>query len=175
MALPHEMMRALRARSGLSMRSFAARLGSPLDTRYAYYEEKRFCGPLPIDAARRIAAALQPFGVEPREVLALAGLAGEEAEAEGMAVTPPIQFIRLDVVLPNADALTRMFETMLDNEIPETRRDALSRTLALRLPAALQRATMSPPVPVQDEWPAPAAASRPASAHRGPRPRGSRI
>ncbi|TAK08332.1 MAG: hypothetical protein EPO38_11395 [Rhizorhabdus sp.] len=146
--LPHEKMRGLRARSGLSMRAFAARLGAPLDTRYAYYEEKRFTGPLPIDAARQIAAALQPFGIEPNEVLELAGLAVDEAGAEAAAVRPMVQYVRLDVVLPNAAALTRMFETMLENEVPAGRRDALARTLALRLPAALQRASTSPPVAV---------------------------
>ncbi len=171
MALPYEQMRMLRARSGLSMRAFAAGLGAPLDTRYAYYEEKRFTGPLPIDAARRIAAALQPFGVEPREVLALAGLAGEETEAESAAFAPMVQFVRLDVALPNADALTRMFETMLEEELPAARRDALARTLALRLPAALQRASISPAVPVRDAAPDRGAAARPrATHHRPPRP-----
>lgn len=149
-ARPHETMRALRARSGLSMRAFAARLGSPLDTRYAYYEEKRFTGLLPIDAARRIAAALQPFGVDGREVLALAGLSGEEADAGPAIADPAVQYVRLDVALPNADALTRMFETMLEKAVPPARRDALARSLALRLPAALQRASASPPVPVRD-------------------------
>lgn len=171
MALPYEQMRALRARSGLSMRAFAAGLGAPLDTRYAYYEEKRFTGPLPIDAARRIAAALQPYGVEPREVLALAGLAGDETDAGSPAFAPPVQFVRLDVALPNADALTRMFETMLDQELPAARRDALARKLALRLPAALQRASTSPAVPVRDETPAHAAVAQPrATRRRPPRP-----
>ena len=146
---PYESMRALRARSGLSMRAFAARLGSPLDTRYAYYEEKRFTGPLPIDAARHIAAALQPFGVDPAEVLALAGLSADEADAGPSLADPAVQYVRLDVALPNAEALTRMFETMLEGEVPESRRDALARSLALRLPAALQRASGSPPVPVR--------------------------
>lgn len=168
MALAYEQMRMLRARSGLSMRAFAAGLGAPLDTRYAYYEEKRFTGPLPIDAARRIAAALAPFGVEPREVLALAGLAGEETEAENAAVAPTVQFIRLDVALPNADALTRMFETMLEEELPAARRDALARTLALRLPAALQRASISSAVPLRDEAPARGATARPRAMHRRP-------
>ena len=173
MTLPYEQMRALRARSGLSMRSFAGRLGSPLDTRYAYYEEKRFTGLLPIDAARQIAAALEPFGVEPRDVLALAGLANDEAEIERRASEPPVQYVRLDVALPNADALTRMFETMLEKDVSADRRDGLARSLALRLPAALQRASISPPVPVRG---ADSAADTPAPAthHRPPRP-GSRI
>ncbi|ATE65914.1 hypothetical protein [Rhizorhabdus dicambivorans] len=159
MTLPHEIMRGLRARSGLSMRAFAARLGAPLDTRYAYYEEKRFTGPLPIEAARRIAAALQPFGVEPQEVLELAGLSAEEAAAEAASAEPAVQYVRLDVALPNAAALTRMFETMLEGELPPARRDALARTLALRLPAALQRTSASPPVAVRagrEDAPAPA-------------------
>jgi transcriptional regulator with XRE-family HTH domain len=164
-------MRGLRARSGLSMRAFAARLGAPLDTRYPYYEEKRFTGPLPIDAARHIAAVLQPFGVEPREVLELAGLSAEEAAAEAEATEPAVQHVRLDVVLPNAAALTSMFETMLEDEVPQARRDALARTLALRLPAALQRASVSPPVPVRAAAAAPPARAR----RRQPRRPGSHI
>lgn len=162
MTPPHERMRGLRARSGLSMRAFASRLGAPLGTRYAYYEEKRFTGPLPIDAARQIAAALQPFGVEPQEVLELAGLSTEEAEAEAVAAEPAVQYVRLDVALPSAAALTRMFETMLEAEVPAGQRDALARTLALRLPAALQRASASPPVAVRR----PDGAETPASARR---------
>lgn len=161
MTQPYERMRALRTRSGLSMRAFAARLGSPLDRRYAYYEEKRFTGVLPIDAARRIASALQPFGIEPGEVLALAGLSPEEADAGPALPDPAVQHVRLDVVLPNADALTRMFETMLEKEVPPRRRDALARNLALRLPAALQRASGAPPVPVRVASPAAAADSPP--------------
>jgi hypothetical protein len=175
MSLPFERMRLLRARSGLSMRAFAALLGSPLDTRYAYYEERRFTGLLPIDAARRIAAALQSYGVEPREVLALAGLSEEEAEADISAQAPPVQYVRLDVVLPNADALTRMFETMLEDELPAAHRDALARTLALRLPSALQRATASPPVPARDAAPVRGEAAASPARHRKPRPPGLRI
>lgn len=169
MAFPYERMRDLRARSGLSMRAFAARLGSPLDTRYAYYEEKRFVGLLPIDAARRIAAVLQPFGVAPRDVLALAGLSDEEADAQIVAASAPVQFVRLDVALPSADALARMFETMLEEEIPASRRDALARKLALRLPAALQRASASPPVPVRTRSADDAEDARPTARRRAPR------
>lgn len=175
MPLPYELMRTLRARSGLSMRSFASRLGSPLDTRYAYYEEKRFTGLLPIDAARQIATALQPFGVEPGEVLALAGLTADERDAELAVIEPLVQYVRLDVALPNADALTRMFETMLEKEVPATQRDALARSLALRLPTALQRASISPPVPVRDATPPLAEDARPRARHRRPRPPESRI
>jgi transcriptional regulator with XRE-family HTH domain len=169
MARPYESMRALRARSGLSMRAFAARLGSPLDTRYAYYEEKRFTGLLPIDSARRIAAALQPFGVEPQEVLALAGLSADDVETGPIVLGPTVQYVRLDVALPSADALTRMFETMLEGHVPASRRDALARNLALRLPAALQRASGSQPVPVRDAVPARGADAPPAARRRRPR------
>jgi hypothetical protein len=169
MTLPYEKMRQLRARSGLSMRAFAALLGSPLDTRYAYYEERRFTGLLPIDAARRIATTLQPHGIDPREILALAGLSGDEADSEAVAAMPAVQYVRLDVALPNAEALTRMFETMLEGEIPDDRRDALAQKLALRLPTALQRATASPPVPVRDVLPVPDADAPPPAGRRRPR------
>lgn len=175
MPLPFERMRVLRARSGLSMRAFAALLGSPLDTRYAYYEERRFTGLLPVDAARRIAAALQPHGVEPHEVLALAGLSSDEAEVEIATQAPAIQYVRLDVALPNAEALTRMFETMLEDEVPAARRDALARTLALRLPSALQRTTTSPPVPARESWTAPDEGGASPARRRKPRRPGSHI
>lgn len=165
---PHERLRSLRARSGLSMRAFAAMLGSPLDKRYAYYEEKRFSGPLPVDAARRIAAALQPFGVDAIEIFELAGLSQNQSEAE--AVTEPeVQLVLLPVALPNAAALTRMFETLLEDQLPREQGDTLARMLALRLPAALQRAASSSPVPAR--LPRAEAAAPPARHHR-PRPRG---
>lgn len=175
MSLPFERMRLLRARSGLSMRAFAALLGSPLDTRYAYYEERRFTGLLPIDAARRIAAALHPYGVEAREVLALAGLSDDEAAADIAVQTPTVQYLRLDVAFPSEEALTRMFETMLEDEVPAEHRDALARTLARRLPSALQRATTSPPVPVRAHWPAPGEDAASPARRRGPRRPGSHI
>lgn len=165
---PHERLRSLRARSGLSMRAFAAMLGSPLDKRYAYYEEKRFAGPLPVDAARRIAAALQPFGVDAVEIFKLAGLSQDQSEAEAVA-EPEFQQILLPVALPNAAALTRMFETLLEDQLPGEQRDALARMLALRLPTALQRAASSSPVPAR--LPRAGAAAPPARHHR-PRPRG---
>ena len=172
MTAPYQSMRTLRARSGLSMRAFAARLGAPLDTRYAYYEEKRFSGLLPIGAARQIAAALQPFGVEPREVLALAGLPAHEDQLP--AIEPPVQYVRLDVALPSADALTRMFEAMLEKQLPPSQRDALARNLALRLPAALQRASGSQPVPVHGGAPAGGADVPPPAKRHRPRQPGPR-
>jgi transcriptional regulator with XRE-family HTH domain len=145
MLRPHESLRSLRARSGLSMRAFAATLGAPLDKRYAYYEEKRFTGPLPIDAARQIAAALQPFGVDSAEIFALAGLSPDESETEA-STEPDVQQVLLPVALPNVAALTRMFETLLEDDAPEEGRAELARRLASRLPAALQRAASSTPV-----------------------------
>lgn len=175
MSLPFERMRLLRARSGLSMRAFAALLGSPLDTRYAYYEERRFTGLLPIDSARRIAAALQPYGVAPREVLALAGLSEGETATDIATQTPAVQYLRLDVAFPSEEALIRMFETMLEDELPAGRRDALAQTLARRLPSALQRATTSPPVPVQALWPDPGEDAASPATRRVPRRPGSHI
>jgi hypothetical protein len=109
--------------------------------------------------------------VEPAEVLSLAGLSADEADAGPPIADPAIQYIRLDVALPNADALTRMFETMLEKEVPPSRRDALARNLALRLPAALQRASASQPVPARGAAPADDAdPPRPARRRRPLRP-----
>jgi len=127
------------------MRAFAATLGAPLDKRYAYYEEKRFTGPLPIEAARQIAAALQPYGVDSAEIFALAGLSQDESESEA-STEPDVQQVLLPVALPNVAALTRMFETLLEDDAPEEGRAELARRLASRLPAALQRAASSTPV-----------------------------
>ncbi|MGC6330928.1 hypothetical protein [Rhizorhabdus sp. FW153] len=166
MLRPHERLRSLRARSGLSMRAFAATLGSPLDKRYAYYEEKRFTGPLPIDAARRIAAVLLPFGVDSAEIFALAGLSPDQSEAEA-TIEPDVQQILLPVALPNAAALTRMFETLLEDHVPMEGRAGLARMLALRLPGALQRAASS--TPVRARLPRGGDAAPPAR-HRPPHP-----
>jgi hypothetical protein len=62
--------------------------------RYAYFEDpKRFKRELPIDLTRKIAAVLSQRGVDPAEVMKLAGL-NEEAEPEAaVEATEPLQFI----------------------------------------------------------------------------------
>jgi len=157
------------------MRAFAARLGSPLKTRYAYYEEKRFSGPLPVHAARRIAAELQPFGVDPSDVLALADVAPDQQDMLAQTTPSSVQLIRLDVALPSEDALTRMFETMLEGHLPPSDRDGLAQNLARRLPAALQRASASPPVPVRDPAPPGREGAEPRASNHRLRRRGSHI
>lgn len=104
------------------------------------------------------------------EMARVARILGLDADPDPQAP----QFVRLHVALPNADALTRMFETILKNEVPDERLDGIARNLARRLPAALQRSLESPPVPARPTGSAAAADLPPPATRRRPRPPGSR-
>lgn len=139
------------------VREIARALGYDMPNAYGYYESASFKkDALPLDKARAFAAVFKHFGGKPEDVLALAGLSVAEQKSEAQAIAneiPTVQHVRMDVALPSADALTRMFETMLEKEVEPGRRDALARSLALRLPAGLARASTSQPVRVRDVSP----------------------
>ena len=87
----------------------------------------------------------QKLGVESTE-LTSGSLASPRAGPQqgGGVVMLPVSF-------PNAPALTRMFETLLDGVVAEPAlRDEIAGMLAQRLPSALARASIAPPVPVRD-------------------------
>lgn len=79
-------LKALREASGLSIRKLADRLGMS-SSGYAHYETPaRFKDAfLPMSLARDIAAALQPQGVDPSQVIALAGGRSAQAGTGGVA------------------------------------------------------------------------------------------
>lgn len=101
----------------ISIRRMAEELGIGFP-RYAYFEDpKRFKKrELPIDLTRQIAAVLSQRGVDPSEVMLLAGLNEIEAEPEARAVEaarPAVQYVPLQVALPSEAALREMFAKLL--------------------------------------------------------------
>ncbi len=78
-------LKAMRERSGLSMRTVADSLGWPL-TRYQHYEDRYRRTYLPVDLVRHLAGLFQPRGIDAKEVLALAGV---ESLLPGDALPPP--------------------------------------------------------------------------------------
>ena len=79
-------LKALRERAGLSMREVAESLGWAL-TRYQHYEDRYRRRFLPIELMRHMAALFAQKGVDPRAMLALAGV---EAGSGALASLPPI-------------------------------------------------------------------------------------
>lgn len=65
-------LKALREQTGLSMRAVADALGWTL-TRYQHYEDRYKRAYLPVELARELAELFGRHGVEPRQVLELAG------------------------------------------------------------------------------------------------------
>jgi hypothetical protein len=113
---------------------------------YSYYESKQFTrDTLPLDKAREIAAIFAEFGGDPREVLALAGLAGNDAEAEIKAIEddrPQIITINMPVMLPSAARLRTMMESVLDTAGLGHLVDEYAERLAQLLPTALAGASV---------------------------------
>lgn len=129
------------AQPRLSVRAMADALGIPLSS-YARYESDRgFKRPfLPIDFVRRIAPILAERGVEPSEIMALAGVVGHEAAADVKAVSDrasQVRFVQMTVAMPSEAAMTDMFETLLRAFGDGLPRAELARGLARRLPVAL--------------------------------------
>lgn len=90
-------LKGLRERSGLSMRQVADALGWSL-TRYQHYEDRYKRRWLPLDLARQLGALFEPRGIDPQELLALAGLeppelpasrAGPALGARDLVLPPP--------------------------------------------------------------------------------------
>ena len=127
----------LRAKPSVSIRKMAELLDIP----YAFYERELGCKKpfLPLDFARRTAEILARYGIDPLEVMKLAGLNDAEAEPEAReieAAIPAIQFATLSVALPSEAALTDMFRTMLVAVPEEASRDEAAQILAQLLPSA---------------------------------------
>jgi len=123
----------------LTVRAMADALDMPLGS-YARYEsgydfKKPF---LPLDLTRRIAEVLSRHGIDPTEVMKLAGLNEDEAEPEARAIEaakPAAQFVTLAVALPSEDALADMFASLLALIPAEASRAEAARILAQRLPS----------------------------------------
>jgi len=159
----------------LSIRRMADELGIGY-SRYAYFEDpKRFKKrALPIDLTRQIADVLSRYGVEPSEVMKLAGLSDAEAEPEGRDIEahkPAMQAISMQVVLPSEVALRDMFRSLLVLVPEGATKDEVAAILARRLPSGL--AAIGPLVLDQASVVSLAggeAAQSPATDHPEPRP-----
>lgn len=160
MALLSTRLRDLRmtAVPRLSVRAMAAALDLPLGT-YSNYESSRYKkATIPLDLTRRIAAILARHGVDPSEVMKLAGLVEGEAEPEARAIEaakPQVQFVTCTMVFPSEDALADMFSSLLALIPPEASRAEAARILAQRLPAGF--AAIGPVAPDQGRVSMPAA------------------
>lgn len=111
-------------------------------SRYAYFEdEKRYKkASLPIDLTRAVADVLGRRGVDPAEVMKLAGLTKSEAEPEAREIEsqrPAYISITLPVVLPSEVALRDMFRSLLVLVPEGASKDEAAEILARRLPAGL--------------------------------------
>lgn len=111
-------------------------------SRYAYFEDKNRYkkSTLPLDLARAIAGVLSQRGVDPADVMALAGLTDSEAEPEAREIEsqrPTVQFATLRVELPSEVALTDMFESLLAIVPPDATRTETAQILARRLGVGL--------------------------------------
>ncbi|WP_311270857.1 helix-turn-helix transcriptional regulator [Sphingobium sp. WCS2017Hpa-17] len=123
----------------LTVRAMAEALDMPLGS-YARYEsahdyKKQF---LPVDLARKVAKVLSGYGVDPVEVMQLAGLNVDEAQPEAReieAARPQVYFATLPVALPSENALADMFESLLALIPAEATRAEAARILAQRLPS----------------------------------------
>lgn len=135
-------LRDLRSRAvpRLSVRGMAAALDIPLGT-YSAYESARYKKPtLPLDFARKVASVLTNYGVDPADVMALAGLTESEAEPEAReieATRPAMQVISMQVVLPSEVALRDMFRSLLVLVPEGATKDEAAAILARRLPSGL--------------------------------------
>lgn len=131
----------LRAKPALTIRGMADELDIG-HSRYAYFEDKnRYKKPtLPLDLARGIAGVLSQRGVDPADVMALAGLTESEAEPEAREIEsnrPAFISISLPVVLPSEVALRDMFRSLLVLVPEGATKDEAADILARRLPAGL--------------------------------------
>ncbi|WP_051009999.1 hypothetical protein [Novosphingobium sp. PP1Y] len=118
----------------------AAALDMPLGT-YSNYESTRYKKPsLPLDLTRMIASVLANHGVDPAEVMKLAGLSEDEAEPEAREIEahkPRQLCVTLPVILPSEAALRDMFRSLLVMVPDGATKDEVAEILARRLPSGL--------------------------------------
>lgn len=131
----------LQAKPAITIRRMAEELDIGY-SRYAYFEdEKRYKkASLPIDLTRAVADVLGRRGVDPAEVMKLAGLTNSEAEPEAREIEsqrPAYISITLPVVLPSEVALRDMFRSLLVLVPEGASKDEAAEILARRLPAGL--------------------------------------
>lgn len=123
----------------LSVRRMAEELEMPFGS-YARFESASTFKKqhLPLDFTRKVAAVLAKYGVDPSDVMLLAGLTDQEAEPEARAVEaarPTVQYVPLQVALPSEAALREMFRSLLVLVPEDATRDETAEILARWLPS----------------------------------------
>lgn len=125
----------------LSIRGAAEKLEMGYSSYNFYENPNTYKKPhLPIDFARKVAAVFSEHGVDPAEVMKLAGLTDSEAEPEAREIEsqrPAFISITLPVVLPSEVALRDMFRSLLVLVPEGATKDEAADILARRLPAGL--------------------------------------
>jgi hypothetical protein len=125
----------------LTVRGMADELGVPFGTYSSYETPARYKKPfLPLDLTRRIATVLTERGVDPSEVMKLAGLTDEETGPEARLVEasrPQVQFVSLQLALPSEAALRDMFRSLLVLVPEGASMDEAAEILARRLPSGI--------------------------------------
>lgn len=122
----------------ITVRAMAEAVGMPLGS-YARYEsvsdyKKAF---LPLEFTRKVAAILMEHGIDPAEVMKLAGLTEQEAEPEGKLIEaslPPIQYVPVAMAMPSEAMLKDMFRGLLLLVPDGASKDEIASILARRLP-----------------------------------------
>ena len=121
----------------MSVRALAEALGMPASS-YAFYEDpKKFKKAyLPIELMKSLMMHLAPNGVDQRAILELAGLDQESDPPTTATSMPAAQYATMEVRLPDARALERMFLGILKAS-EGLSQEALARELAQMLPKGL--------------------------------------
>ncbi|GEB88614.1 MAG: XRE family transcriptional regulator [Zymomonas mobilis subsp. pomaceae] len=128
----------------ITIRALAEALGMPPSS-YAFYEDmNRFKkNYLPIELSRKLATVLMRHNIDPADVFILAGLTTYEAETEISAIKNqpvPIQFVQMNIALPDETLLTDMFENLLSSIDMKNSKKEIAHLLAKRLPDGLSKA-----------------------------------
>ena len=125
----------------LSIRSAAEKLEMGYSSYNFYENPNTYKKPyLPIDFARKVAAVFADYGVDPADVMKLAGLTETEAKPEAERIEsekPSIIHISMPVALPSEVALRDMFRSLLVLVPEGATKDEAADILARRLPAGL--------------------------------------
>ncbi|MFT8736676.1 MAG: XRE family transcriptional regulator [Zymomonas mobilis] len=155
MPSPCKKLKLLRkaAKPPITIRALAEAIDMPASS-YAFYEDmnrfkKKY---LPLELTRKIAAVLMKRQIRPEEILALSGLTSYELKTEISTIRqsfPPIQFVKMNMALPNETLLTDMFETLLSSLDLNASKKDIAHILAQRLPEALSETTYKIPERLQ--------------------------
>jgi len=125
----------------LSIRQTAELLGMGHTSYNVYENPKSYKKPyLPIEFARKVAKVFADHGVDPADVMKLAGLTETEAKPEADRIEserPSIIHISMPVALPSEVALRDMFRSLLVLVPEGASKDEAADILARRLPAGL--------------------------------------